>query len=90
VARRVQLESEDDARGLEFEGTLINLDTTQRSFQLRGERGIFPGLFAYSETTVVEPAGASVAGLAGRKVEVKGRLSADRSRVEVSRLHAED
>lgn len=90
VARKLSLESDDDARGLEYEGTLTSLNTSDKTFRLQGERGLFSELFAYSDATVLLPSGSSVASLANRKVELKGRLSSDRSRVDVTLVQRED
>jgi hypothetical protein len=81
VATRVEVEERRDRgqRPLEFHGEMSGLDTTARTFALRGLT------VSYGPNT--EYRNGSEATLAnGRRVEVRGVISADRTRVEARRI----
>ncbi len=87
VATRVHLEDEaqEHERGEDYElhGLVSALDTGARTFSLRGIT------VAYGEATVWR--GLTEAQLAdGAKVEVKGNLSADGTRLDATRISRED
>lgn len=82
VATKVELEERPGGlpRSLELRGELGNLDTVARTFALRG-------VTVWYGAASVEFRNASVADLAnGRRVEVRGVLSADRTRLEARRI----
>ena len=84
MARRVSVEDEEgsDKGSIELEGRISALDTTARTFVLRG--------VTVSYANVVTFEGGSAADLAlNRMVSVKGRLAADRSQVEASSIEFE-
>ena len=72
VATRVKvLRADDDAvRGVELHGTLSELDTTGKTFMLRGVKVAYGDLTVFQRGTVAQLAN-------GVSVEVKGALSAD-------------
>lgn len=74
VATRVKVLAEDDdaIRGIELHGTIGNLDTTAKTFELRGVKVDYSG-------TVIFKDGAEANLANDVQVEVKGRLSSDRS-----------
>lgn len=84
LARSVKLESDDsdDDEAIELEGTVSALDRLARTFVLRGVT------VDYGQSPRFE--GGTEADLAvNRKVAVKGRLSADQTRVVATRVHVE-
>lgn len=81
VATKVEIEDRRDRgrRLLEFRGEMGNLDTTAKTFALRGLTIWYGGTVEYgngSEATLAD----------GKIVEVKGVISADRTRVEARRI----
>jgi hypothetical protein len=81
VATKVELENEKEERN-ELRGTISALDTTAKTFVVRGVK------VHYSATTVFEDGrDANLAN--GKEVEVKGTLSADGMSVEASRIEFE-
>ncbi len=86
IARKVEIEDEhddDDDRLLELHGTLAaDPDSVNQTFVLRGVTVSFSG--------VVEFRNGTLAGLrAGARVEVKGRLSADGTTLQATRISFE-
>jgi len=81
VATEVELEDRRDLgrRLLEFRGEMGNLDTTAKTFALRGLTIWYGGTVEYRNGTE-----ASLAD--GKIVEVKGVISADHTRVEARRI----
>lgn len=81
VATKVELEDRRDLgrRLLEFRGEMGNLDTTAKTFALRGLTIWYGGAVDYRNGTE-----ASLAN--GKIVEVKGVISADHTRVEARRI----
>jgi hypothetical protein len=69
---------------LEFEihGTISNLDTTAKTFALRGLTVWYGGTVEYRDGTEATLAD-------GRRVEVKGVLATDRLRIEARRIDFE-
>jgi hypothetical protein len=85
VASKVELDARhaDERHGFELHGAVSALDTTARSFTLRGVR------VSYGDGTTFRDGGA--ANLAnGSKVEVKGTPSADRTTLQASLIKFED
>lgn len=81
VASKVEIEDRRSSgeKSLEFHGTMSNLDTTAKTFALRGLTIWYGGTVEYRD--------GSAASLAnGREVEVRGVIAADRTRVEARRI----
>lgn len=80
VASKVEIEDRRPAaRELELRGEMSNLDTTAKTFALRGVTVWYGGTVQYKdgvETTLAN----------GKRVEVKGVLSSDRTRLEARRV----
>lgn len=81
VATKVEMEDRRDRgrRLLEFRGEMGNLDTTAKTFALRGLTIWYGGTVEYrngSEATLAN----------GKIVEVKGVISTDRTRIEARRI----
>ena len=85
VASKVSVETEDEARHGEFElhGQISALDTTAKTFSLRGLT------VDYSGTGVVFKDGTAATLANGVQVEVRGALSADGTQVAASRIDFE-
>jgi hypothetical protein len=86
IATRVNVEGEHDreAEGFELHGAISALDSTAKTFVLRGVTVSFAG-------TAIEFRNGTVADLAnGRRVEVKGVRSADGSTLAATRIGFED
>ncbi len=82
VARKVTVQSEDAGGQFELHGTLGSVDTNARTFTLVGRSEVVgygsPGLvFENGNAGDLQP---------GRRVEVKGVLSADRTRIEATKI----
>lgn len=84
IARTVKVESEDDGEDatIELEGRITAVDAAARSFVLRGVT------VAYTDGTFFEGGMASDLRV-GRMAAVKGRLSADGTRVDATSVHVE-
>jgi hypothetical protein len=81
VASRVELKERRDwnARPIELRGDIANLNPTAQTFALRGVTVWYGGQVSYQ--------GGGVGDLSnGRRVEVTGSLSADRTRLEARRI----
>jgi Domain of unknown function (DUF5666) len=81
VAARVEIKErrDFDRRPLELRGDIGNLNTNDKTFALRGVTVWYGGQVSYQ--------GGGVADLSnGRRVEVTGSLSADRTRLEARRI----
>ncbi|MEK8032565.1 DUF5666 domain-containing protein [Ideonella sp. DXS29W] len=87
VATKVQLEDEHEHEheneAYELHGAITAADANARTFALRGVT------VAYTDATVFRDLSASDLTV-GRKVEVKGALSADGTRVDATRISRED
>lgn len=84
VARRVSVDDDESggSGSIELEGRITSLDTSTKTFVVRGVTVSYAGGVTYE--------GGSASDLAvNRMVSVKGRLAADRSRVEASSIHIE-
>ncbi len=84
VARRVAVDAEEGGgnEAIELEGRITAIDTSARTFVLRGVTVSYAGNVSY----VV----GSAADLAlNRQLAVKGRLAADRSHVDATSIHIE-
>lgn len=81
VATKVEIEDRRDFghRPLEFHGDMNNLDTTAKTFALRGLTVWYGGTVVYVNGTEATLAN-------GRTVEVRGVISADRTRIEARRI----
>lgn len=81
VASKVEMEDRRDRgrRLLEFRGEMGNLDTTAKTFALRGLTIWYGGTVTYGNGTEATLGN-------GKIVEVKGVISADRTRVEARRI----
>ncbi len=85
VASKVEIEERRDAgrRALELHGDISNINTAAKTFALRGLTVWYGG------TAVVFRDGTAADLANGRRVEVKGVLSADRTRLEAQRVSFE-
>ena len=81
VASKVEIEDRRDRgmRQLELHGELGNLNTTDKTFALRGVTVWYGGTVEYRDGSVATLAN-------GKRVEVKGVLSTDRTRLEAQRI----
>lgn len=83
VATMVELKEERQRpREFELHGTISNLDTTAKTFSLRGLTVWYGGTVEYRDGTEATLAN-------NRRVEVKGVLAADRLRIEARRIDFE-
>ena len=83
VASRIELEDDDGgAEAFELEGRIDAVDLMAMRFTVRGVNIMWS-----TETRFDSSSAADIA--VGRKAEVKGRLSADRSLIEASLIHIE-
>ena len=85
VASRVKVEDEDDEEGesFEVEGPVAALDTSARTFVVREVTVSYSGSVEFRNGTVADLA-------VGRKVEARGRLTADGTRLQAERIEFED
>lgn len=72
----------------EFHGTVDNLDTTAKTFTLLGAKGLV-GLTIWYGGTVEYDEGTEADLANGKRVEVKGVLAADRTRIEAREIEFE-
>lgn len=82
IARKVDLEDDgddDDDDGIELDGTLSLLDTTAKTFVVRGVRIAYDGSVRYED-------GSEASLRNGARVEVRGRLAADGSTVQAEEI----
>ena len=80
VASKVEIEDRRPAvRELELRGEMSNLDTTAKTFALRGVTVWYGGTVQYKDGVEATLAN-------GKRVEVKGVLSSDRTRLEARRV----
>lgn len=81
VAREVEIEDRrtPDQRQLELRGEMSNLDTTAKTFALRGVTVWYGGTVEYRDGTAATLAN-------NKRVEVKGVLSSDRTRLEARKI----
>lgn len=83
VATMVEIEEERQRpREFELHGTISNLDTTAKTFSLRGLTVWYGGTVQYRDGTEATLAN-------NRRVEVKGVLATDRLRIEARRIDFE-
>lgn len=82
VAQRVEIKSDGEAGEVELHGSIESVDTAARQFVVRGVRVVWSAATRFDSSTAADI-------VVGRKVEVKGRLSADGTRVEASEIHVE-
>lgn len=89
AARKVSVEAETGSGSFELEGTVSQLDTAARTFRVAGSGGARQ-LVSYARPDV-EFVDGSVDDLApGRRVEVRGALSADGTRIDATRIEFEN
>jgi hypothetical protein len=81
VATKVEIEEarEHGMRPLELHGDIASIDTTAKTFALRGVTVWYGGTVSYKNGAAADLA-------AGKRVEVHGTLSADRTRLEARRI----
>jgi hypothetical protein len=81
VASKVEIEERrlPGPRKLELRGEIANLNTTDLTFALRGVTVWYGGDVNYVDGTAADRAN-------GRRVEVKGPLASDRTRLEAQRI----
>jgi Domain of unknown function (DUF5666) len=82
VAQRIEIKSDGEAGEVELHGSIESVDTAARQFVVRGVRVVWSAATRFDSSTAADI-------VVGRKVEVKGRLSADGTRVEASEIHVE-
>jgi hypothetical protein len=82
VAQRVKLEGDDEAAGFELQGTISAPDPGNMTFVVRGVTVV------YSSTTRFD-SGTAADIVAGRKVEVRGMLSVNGTRLAATSIHVE-
>ena len=81
IAKKVKLEDESDPLKFELNGTISALNSAARTFVVRGV------IVSYSGTVRFRDGLASdLSNVGGRAVEVKGRLSADGTRVNATEI----
>lgn len=85
IASRVKVLDEDDdaIRGIELHGTIGDLDTEAKTFVLRGVKVDYSGTLIFKDGAEADLAD-------GVQVEVKGRLSSDRSTLTAVLIEFED
>ena len=83
VATEVEIEDRrtPEQRQLELRGEMSNLNTVDKTFALRGVTVWYGGTVEYSDGTE-----ATLANYNNRRVEVKGVLSSDRTRLEARKI----
>ena len=81
VATKVEIEDgrDDGQRPLELHGSIASIDTTAMTFALRGVTVWYGGTVTYKNGTAADLA-------VNKRVEVYGKLSTDRTRLEASRI----
>jgi hypothetical protein len=85
VASQLKLRDESERDGpeaFEFEGSIATLDTTARTLSLQGR----PDAIYWGRADLRVDDGSLAQLAVGRRVQGKGQLSADRSRIEATRL----
>jgi Domain of unknown function (DUF5666) len=82
VAQTVEVEGDDDGGGFELHGTIETFDAPAQRFVARGVTVVWSAATRFDSST---PADIRV----GRRVEVKGVLSSDGTRLEATQIHVE-
>jgi hypothetical protein len=84
IARKVEIESDDesDGRTFELEGRITALDAVAQTFVVRGVTVSYSGAPRFDGGTAADLA-------VNRAVNVKGRLSSDRTRLQAASIHIE-
>lgn len=83
VASRVKVEDDDDDEEFEVSGRIVSLDTVGKTFVVREVTVSYSGSVDFRNGTAADLA-------VGRKVEVRGALTADGTRVQAERIEFED
>ena len=85
VATRVKVDHEDQGGDEEFEvdGRIVSLDTVAKTFVVREVTVSYAGEVDFRDGTAADLA-------VGRNVEVRGKLSADGTRLQAERIKFDD
>jgi hypothetical protein len=82
VAQSVEVKGDEEAGEIELHGSIESADAAAQQFVVRGARVVWSAATRFDSSTAADI-------VVGRQVEVKGRLSADGTRVEASEIHVE-
>lgn len=82
VAARVEIESDDGPEPFELHGVIEAVDTATQSFVVRSVAVTWSAATRFDSSTSADI-------VAGRRVEVKGALSSDGTRLDATRVHVE-
>lgn len=82
VAQRVKLERDEDAAGFELQGTISAPDPGNMTFVVRGVTVVYSSTTRFDSSTAADI-------VAGRKVEVRGVLSVNGTRLAAATIHVE-
>jgi Domain of unknown function (DUF5666) len=82
VAQTVEVEDDDDGSGFELHATIESVDAPARRFVARGITVVWSAATRFDSSA---PADIQV----GRRVEVKGALSSDGTRLDATEIHVE-
>jgi Domain of unknown function (DUF5666) len=82
VAQSVEVKGDDDADEVELHGSIESVDAAAQQFVVRGVRVAWSAATRFDSGTAADI-------IVGRQVAVKGRLSADGTRVDASKIHVE-
>ncbi len=85
VATRVKVDQQDQGGDNEFEvdGRIISLDTVAKTFVVRDVTVSYAGAVEFSDGTAADLA-------VGRNVEVRGKLTAEGTRLQAERIKFDD
>jgi Domain of unknown function (DUF5666) len=86
VARKVEIEDAAQADQFELHGNIASIDTTGKTFTLAGRSEVV----GFSRTDLVYEGGTQDNLAVGRRLEVRGVLSPDRTRVDATRIEFEN
>jgi hypothetical protein len=82
IAQSVAIERDDDAAGFELHGRIESVDAPAQRFTVRGTVVAWSAATRFDSSTAADI-------LVGRLVEVKGKLSADGTRLDATNIHVE-
>ena len=80
---QTKTDTEVENEGYELDGTISTIDTTNKTFVLRGVTVDYSGSVDFRDGTIFDLA-------VGRHVEVRGTLSADYTGLQAFRIRFED